>query len=1267
MFFTDEDINKNPDQLENALRNASVLLVSLVFDFNQVNWLQQRTSHIPYRLIFESALELMQLTKINSFQMKDSASADAKKKPSAFGVISNAFKSFLAKFGLQGREEDKLAGYLQMLKTGPKLLKLIPGQKMKDVRDWLTIYSYWNAGSVENIAYMVWYMTKELLKMPLLNPNDPVPDVRSIESKGVIHPSTSQIFSTPAEYMQWYLQTFPSRTSWPRIGVLLYRKHVISKLGYIDQLVEQFEQNQLLPIPVFITGVESHIIVRDYFTTENELKDRRRGIKTCSLRERDAATVSAIVSTIGFPLVGGPAGSMEAGRKVQVAKRILKAKNVPYIVSAPLITQDIESWNAQGIGGLQSIVLYVLPELDGAIDCVPLGGLVGNEIELLSDRLSRLSGRLQKWINLQCKPRNQVKIAVVVYSYPPGVGSTGTAALLNVPQSLYNLAKALKSEGYDVGDILDEKPDEILKKVKVADDLYSALANESFVTLDEKLQNMNVVSRKENRAWLGEKHADRIGKKWGKDGEFSEIKSINDNFYIGGVQYGNLWVSVQPGIGVPGDPMRLLFEKDMTPHPQYAAFYRWIENGYKADAMIHFGMHGTSEWLPGPSIGNNEDSWPDILLGNVPNLYIYAANNPSESAICKRRGYATTVSHLVPCYCRAGLYTELAVIKGLVDEYQRSRNSDLPLSSSSTRSAESVFQDILAKVEQAGLDQHIKVDAGQPELYVDQINEYLSVLENRLFADGLHVLGQSPKPEELVEYLKPLVASVPQMDDAMVQKLAVNDSWDAASFANALDDANQKKVVLDAKEARDLLLQCDEEISSLLTGLRGEYIEPAPAGDVIRDGKLVLPSGRNIYSLDPYRLPSQRAYDSAVKICDAYIEQFRNENQGRYPETIAVPLWGMDNIKTNGEGLSIILGFVGATIRRDATGRTVSFDLIPLEELGRPRIDVLVSMSGIFRDCFENIVDLLDDVMQKCSDAKDEPLEKNFVKKHHDQMIQDKVIGDSDSDSGTAVNRIFSNPAGDFGSLVTEQITTGGWEISDELGDTWKGRNAYAYGRNKKGENQKGVLEALLGTTDGLLQEIDSVEYGLGDIQEYYANSGAMFRAAKNERKRKVQQEGGISKVQSSPDTFVPKASFVEAFTSSSSSAPKVQDLDDLLHLEYRSKLLNPKWRDSMLKNGSGGGYEIGSRFQTIIGWAGTADFQHEYIFNQAANNYVMDRDVAQKLKELNPEAYRNVVARLLEAHGRKFWKSPNPEVLNQIQQDYDDIDAEIEGVTLEE
>ncbi|GAB1540885.1 hypothetical protein NUACC21_35540 [Scytonema sp. NUACC21] len=610
--FSDRDITTKRTEVEAALHNADVFFGSLLFDYDQVLWLRDRISSIPIRLVFESALELMSLTKLGAFAIGD--------KPKG---MPKPVKFILDKFS-GGREEDKLAGYISFLKIGPKLLKFVPVQKVQDLRNWLIIYGYWNAGGQENVAALFWTLAEKYLGLKIGD----IPPPIETPNMGLLHPDYSGYFESPKNYLEWYQkkrregerergsegkfsQVPFSNPHLPIVGILLYRKHVITKQPYIPQLIRRFEEAGLIPLPIFINGVEGHVAVRDWMTSDYETQQRQMGyVETPSLSP-EAVKVDAIVSTIGFPLVGGPAGSMEAGRQVEVAKRILTAKNVPYMIAAPLLIQDIHSWTRQGIGGLQSVVLYALPELDGAIDTVPLGGLVGENIYLVPERVQRLIGRVKSWINLRQTPASERKIAIILYGFPPGYGAVGTAALLNVPRSLLKFLQALKEQGYTVGD-LPEDGEELIRQVKEADDLRLE-ETENFLPSSVNVRTLE--------KWLGYLRTSRIEKQW-QSLTGTGIKTYGDEFHIGGVQLGNVWIGVQPPLGLQGDPMRLMFERDLTPHPQYAAFYKWLQNEFQADAVVHFGMHGTVEWLPGSPLGNTGYSWSDILLGDLPNLYI---------------------------------------------------------------------------------------------------------------------------------------------------------------------------------------------------------------------------------------------------------------------------------------------------------------------------------------------------------------------------------------------------------------------------------------------------------------------------------------------------------------------------------------------------------------------------------------------------------------------------------------------------------------------
>lgn len=1320
--FSDRDITADRRSVEAALAGADAFFGSLLFDYDSVEWLKERLTGVPVVLVFESALELMGCTRLGSFQLDPSGKS--KGPPPAVKKVLSLFSS--------GREEDRMVGYLSFLKVGPKLLQFVPGNKARDLKNWLTIYGYWNQGGLANVAAMFSYLSEQYLAPSGLPP--PPPPVETPQT-GCLHPDAPGLyFKGPADYIDWYrtngrLRAELAGGTAPVVAVLLYRKHVITEQPYIPQLIGQLEDEGLVPVPVFINGVEAHTVVRDQLTSATEQAAIAAGRVPRGTLAQDAVAVDALVSTIGFPLVGGPAGTMEGGRQAEVAKAILSSLDVPYVVAAPLLIQDMESWTRDGIAGLQSVVLYSLPELDGAIDTVPLGGLVGDDIFLVPERVKRMAQRVKRWVNLRRKPPSERKVAVLLYGFPPGVGATGTAALLNVPKSLEAVLEALRGQGYNLGPVLSQ-PDhasEVTRsspQITTSDEGAAAvrLDGEAIVTALKGLEEGRVISGGSQAvARRGAGAAEAFGaeavgaevtaaqlkgmltfpKDWGPT-EWGPIPFLPENdilvrrmesqwgpldqyhglnttgtraMLVTGLRLGNVFVGVQPPLGLEGDPMRLLFDRDLTPHPQYAAFYKWLQEVHQADVVLHFGMHGTVEWLPGAPLGNTGLSWSDVLLGNLPNVYVYAANNPSESIVAKRRGYGTIVSHNVPPYGRAGLYKQLAVVRDLLSEYRENPEAGRPLRGPIIANLNQAglqddcpFAPAGAGVEAVMLDEQSVEDISEEAFaeYASRLYAYLGTIENRLFSEGLHVLGSPPGPSQMAAYLTayfgdrlpqeavealssdalPRAAALAAARAALERAFSAPPAAAGAASAAALGGEevvvgggrrDAEAALEEAGEIRDLLLRNTEEVSGVLAGLEGRYVAPEAGGDLLRDGPGVLPTGRNIHALDPYRMPGIAAQERGAAAGAAIVKAHREANGGAYPETVAINLWGLDAIKTKGESVAMVLYMVGAVPVKEGTGRIARFELLPLEQLGgRPRIDCLCNMSGIFRDAFQNVVELLDDLFARAA-AADEPPEMNFIRKHALAMTSSGV------EARGASARLFSNPAGDYGSMVNERVGASNWESGEELGDTWAARNAFSYGRGgERGVARPEVLQQLLGTCDRVVQEVDSVEYGLTDIQEYYANTGALVRAAKNARGGKAVG-----------------CSVVEAF----GRDVKPRELEDVLRIEYRSKLLNPRWAEAMASQGSGGAYEISTRMTALLGWGATTGYQDQWTWDQASETYALDPDMAAKLRAANPQAYANVLRRCLEAAGRGIWR-PDEKVIQQLRQRFAEMDDELEGIT---
>ncbi|MFV9506621.1 MAG: magnesium chelatase subunit H [Oscillochloridaceae bacterium umkhey_bin13] len=1268
--FEDRDIQHRPAEVEAAIARCSCVMSSLITLAETADWLVPTVERLdpPVVFAFEGLPEVMRLTKVGNYAMGKGGKGGGMPKP-----VQN-----VARLLVGNREEDALYGYVKLQKITSKLVNFLPGKKLADFRNWTNVATYWSTRNVANTASMFKLILREYFGQTKLH----VPPPEVIPDMGFAHPDAPRYFAKPEEYLHWErdrrkqaaksAKRGNGKPSEPlgTVAVLSFRSHILGGTRYHNDVVRALEAANLRVLPIFVQGIEGHVVVREWLTRID---------------------VDALINTMGFPLVGGPAGSTKAGLTVAVARELLSKLDVPYMVASPLFVQDESQWRAHGVGPLQATMLYSLPEMDGAISPVVLGGMRGSEIATVPDRLERLATQTHGFVKLRKTANRDKKVAIVVYNYPPGQGNTATAALLDVPASLIALLDRLQAAGYDVGRYpRDSKTLAHCLEGTLRADLTELPADHPPIDLPP------LVDRQAFNQWVRPDDQDRINSRWGAfPGDIAPAG--RDRIRLGGMRLGNIYIGVQPIIGMPGDPMRLLFDKENTPHHQYALFYKYLSKEFGAEAIIHMGMHGTSEWMPGVQLGMTEHCWPDVLLGAVPNFYVYPINNPAEANIAKRRGYATIIGHAIPPYGRAGLYKELQSLKDLLEEFREgqmrdeARNGTDPATSNDAQTTETA---ILQKIELLNLDVELARKPGEPfPAFASRAYAYLRELETTLITGSLHVLGSAPDAEEqltlLVEALKIPRDGNQGIGDLALSALRQRPEWSAQARQfdgygallhaarrgepAALNLRDQLEASL-ATWVRRAILQNEEpapvwrdvfavsevvpwamalnplselgrgmltalrsntqELDHLLHGLDGKYIPAAPGGDLIRDGLSVLPTGRNIHSLDPFRVPSDSAYERGVRIGEALIYAHQGEHDGEYPETIAQVLWGLDAIKTKGESIGVILGLIGARPVKDGQGKIGRYALIPLEELGRPRIDVLMTASGIFRDTFAGTIDMLDRLVREAASA-DEPEDLNFIRKHVNAMLAEGQEWEA------ATARVFTQAEGTYGTDVDEAIDGGAWEERQELEELFIKRNAFAFGGEKGGQAQPEVLRGLLKTVGRVAQEIDSVEYGLTDMQHYYGYSGALKAAAERATGRSI------------------ALNYVESFTAET----KIQNLDQVLRVEYRTKLLNPKWYEGMLKHGHNGAAEIASRFTYMLGWSATTSAVDKWVYDEAANTFVLDDAMRARLEAANPEATRNAVGRLLEANSRGIWQTDD-ETLDRLRELYADLEDRLEGVS---
>jgi magnesium chelatase subunit H len=1231
--FTEFDLQKQSPEAAQAIRDADCVFMTMLNFKTEADWLREQVLQSRAKTVFafESMPEVMSLTKVGDYNMAGKA-----------GMPEGMKK--VARMLVGGREEDTLYGFTKLMKLTRVMLRFIP-ERMHDFKNWMQVNIYWNQPETSNIVNMFRFILREYFGSKVhVEPASDVPLM------GLYHPDAPDLFHDLKAFRRWRDRRGKPQNAQGVVGLLFFRKHLLQDRGYINDVLRALEARRLYVYPVFVTGIESHVAVREWLAKEH---------------------IDALVSTIGFALVGGPAGSTKAGQAAAIANEILSKINAPYIVTQPLYVQDFEDWREHGVGPMQSAILYSVPEMDGAISPIVLGALKDGRYVAEPDRLERLADLTARWVALRRKPNSEKRIAIVAYDFPPGVGKKATAALLDVPSSILAMLQRLKSEGYNVGELPPDR-EALLHQIDVATDSHQAMT----------AGQARVVTRAQFREMTTPRERERLDARWGSfPGEMGAMG--RDAVFVGGLQFGNIYVGIQPRYYLEGDPMRLLFDKENVPPYQYLAFYRYVSRQFRADAMIHVGMHGSAEWMPGLQLGMTSDCWPDALLGELPHLYLYPSNNPSEANLAKRRGYATMISHAVPPLSRAGLYKELLQLNDLLSDYRErvraAGEADAVLDPS-------IEEAIMQRVALANIDTDCPRIAGEAfATYASRLYAHLHELQERLITGSLHVFGEAaPLATQVTlvtEALKahgngrsvaslaiaslepggasgyaelstrarkgdPLALELRQTVDracqAFVERTIFADEAPLAAFAAALGsphvDTGAAEHLREAADyGRSLKSALGDnrcELDAIARALSGGFIAPAPGGDLIRDGASVMPTGRNLHAIDPWRIPSEAAYLRGSKIGASIVSRHLEENGGIYPETIAQVLWGLDTIKTKGEAVATVMHFIGARPAYDGQGKIGHYELIPLAELGRPRIDVVLNLSPVFRDTFEVVMDYLDKVIRAAA-AADEPLEMNFIKKHVEAEL---AAGTSFEDASA---RVMTQAPGSYGTYVDDMVDDSAWKTQDDLESVYLRRNSYAYGNGRHGQPVPQILDRLLGTVGRVVQEIDSIEFGISDIDHYFSSSGALYMAAK----RRAGSESTV------------KLNYVESFTAETT----IRDVDQVLRMEYRTKLLNPRWYEGMLEHGNSGAAEISNRFTYMLGWDAVTSAVDDWVWNDAAQTFALDDTMRERLQKLNPGAMKNIAGRLLEANGRGLWKS-DEDTIARLKSIYEDCTDRLEG-----
>jgi len=827
-----------------------------------------------------------------------------------------------------------------------------------------------------------------------------------------------------------------------------------------------------------------------------------------------------------------------------------------------------------------------------------------------------LAARVSKMVALKRSERKDRNVAIVLFNFPPNAGNIGTAAFLSVFESLWHTLTAMKAQGYqvDVPANVDELRDALLYGNAAQ---HGADANvHALISADDHVKR---------ERWLKE-----IEAQWGPAP--GRQLSNGSSIFVLGQKFGNVLVSVQPSFGYEGDPMRLLFEKGLAPTHAFSAFYRYLREDFKAHAVLHFGTHGALEFMPGKQTGMSGTCWPDRLIDDLPNVYLYASNNPSEGAIAKRRSGATLISYLTPPIAQAGLYKGLNELKSSLERWR------------SLESGNSEWVDLTAVIQAqaAELDLVAAEPAWNPssmgaelDRVMMRLGEEMLELEYTLIPHGLHVAGRAPSAAQQVDMLLAMAEANHgmQLERASVEALVEGHSPELALKLAGLNRNHASLEVLRQLVEPQAHLAVDTEVSGILRALDACYIRPAPGGDILRT-PAVLPSGRNIHGFDPFRIPSALAVKDGKVQAQLLIERHCADGNP-LPESIAMVLWGSDNLKNEGAPIAQALALMGAMPRFDSYGRIAGASLIPLEELGRPRIDVIMTLSGIFRDLMPLQIKLLAEAAFLAASA-DEPLEMNWIRKH--TLAYQQEHGCS---LETASLRVYGNAEGAYGSNVNNLVESSRWEDEGELAETYKRRKGFAYGRTGRAVQQTALLQTVLADVQLTYQNLDSVELGVTTVDNYFDTLGGITQAVK------------MAKGGQTPPVYI---------GDQTKGNPGVRTLKEQVSIEIRTRMLNPKWYESMLEHGYEGVRQIEAHVTNTMGWSATTGQVQPWVYKQLSETFMLDPAMRDRMAKLNPTASARVANRLIEASERNFWH-PDAETLQALRQASEELEDRLEGV----
>ena len=1068
------------------------------------------------------------------------------------------------------------------------------------------------------------------------------------------------------------------RKGLPVIAVFFHQKYfLVHNTAMVDELCHDIEERGAEAVAIFMISS-----VRDLVGSIGI-----RGIVDGYLIRDGRPVVDCVVNTMGFAqtLLADP------GNGTQVCgDNFFERLDVP-VIQAVTLYGDPKKWEESpfGLTSADIAMSVVNPEYDGQIDTVPVCGAVvcpdgAYRTMPIPERCHMVADTAFRWASLRHVPEDKKKVAVLIYMYPPRQDLAGGGYGLDTLQSVSDMLHRMKEHGYSL-EWLPKDGKELVTR------LLDGVTNDDGWKSDVQIREaaVDTVPAERYEEWfreIAESAQRRMVEGWGDPP--GDIHVLDGRQLLPGIMDGNVFIGFQPDRGKTTS--QAYHDAWTAPPHQYLGFYRWLRDVWKADAVVHVGTHGTLEWLPGKSAGLSGECDPDIILGNIPNVNPYIIDNPGEGMQAKRRSYAVITTHMIPAMVRSGGYDAINELENAVQVFLKAKEYDQRDKIPSI--AEKVM-DICTRLnilDEAGLSKDSSLE--EIEERVDALYDYVLEIKDAMIKDGLHILGEVPEGKRMAETVYTLVryanGDVPSLRESIADihgwdmedllkdpsgvlpdgllKGEASDTVDGESFrlieAMQAEDFSpgeclalskrmfcggspdlEKVVSFVCGDLIGALRRMGDEIGNVLLALDGRFVPPGPSGCPNRGRAQILPTGRNFYSIDPDGIPWHSSWEIGSKMAEQMVERYVKDN-GTYPRTVGIVLWATDTMKTGGDDVSYILRLMGLRpVWADYGGRVKDLEVIPLSELKRPRIDVTLRISGLFRDTFPNLVEMIDRGVQTIS-SLDEDDESNYLAADLRRDVVEAIASGVPADEArrAASVRIFGDAPGQYGCGISDVIETGAWETVGDLAEVYVKHGCYVYGKGLQGEARPDLFRKRLGEMDVTVKNHNSRAVDMLDMDDDMDSLGGFNAAVEGIRGKK-------------PVSYMGDSSDMQNL--------RLRTAGEEIRFVYRSKVDNPKWLDGLKKHGFAGAKELSKLFDFTLGWSGTSDIVDDWMYDDLAERFILDEETREWIKDENPYAMVDMLRRLDEAMERGLWDATD-EMKEKLKDVYLEFEERIEEIT---